>query len=117
VILRLRFSDFRRATRSRTLAHATASTPSILLAARGLLADATPTIRRRGLTLIGVTITNLEGSGAGEQLELPLGHREPARLEAALDQLRDRYGNTAITRGTLLRAAPELAPWVRPDDR
>ena len=89
----------------------------MLLAARGLLAEATPTIRRRGLTLIGIAVTNLERRGAGEQLELPLGHRETARLETALDELRDRYGNNAITRGALLRASPELAPWVRPGDR
>ena len=117
VILRLRFADYKRATRSRTLAYATASAPSVLLAARGLLAEATPTIRRRGLTLIGIAVTNLERRGAGEQLELPLGHRETARLETALDELRDRYGNNAITRGALLRASPELAPWVRPGDR
>lgn len=117
VILRLRFADYRRASRSRTLAYATASAPSVLLAARALLADATPTIRRRGLTLIGIAVTNLERRGAGEQLELPLGHRETRRLEGALDELRDRFGNAAITRGALLRASPELAPWVRPGDR
>jgi DNA polymerase-4 len=73
-------------------------------------------IRRRGLTLIGIALTNLERSG-GEQLELDLGRRHAARLEAALDELRDCYGNTVVTRGSLLRAAPELAPWVRPSDR
>jgi DNA polymerase-4 len=116
VVLRLRFADFRRASRSRTLARATASAPTVLAAARGLLDTATPMIRRRGLTLIGLALTNLERSG-GEQLELDLGRRHAARLEAALDQLRDCYGNAVVTRGSLLRAAPELAPWVRPSDR
>ena len=37
LVLRLRFDDFARATRSHTLPRATASTPAILAAARGLL--------------------------------------------------------------------------------
>ena len=54
VTLRLRFDDFSRATRSCTLDEATAETQTIMDTARGLLAAATPTIERRGLTLVGV---------------------------------------------------------------
>ena len=117
MVLRLRFRDFKRATRSRTLAAPTASAAPVLLAARGLFDEARPLVRRRGLTMVGIAITNLEHRGAGEQLELPLGQRGGARLDAALDELRGRYGNNAVTRGTLLRAGPELAPWVMPGDR
>src|SRR5262249_47691107 len=56
VVLRMRFDDFSRATRSCTLPHSTARTQAVLAAARGLLAASLPTIRRRGLTLIGLTI-------------------------------------------------------------
>ena len=117
VVLRLRFRDFKRATRSRTLAAPTASAAPVLLAARGLFEETRPLVRRRGLTMVGIAITNLEHHGAGEQLELPLGQRGGPRLDAALDELRCRYGNNAVTRGTLLRAGPELAPWVMPSDR
>ncbi len=117
VVLRLRFRDFKRATRSHTLPGATASAAPVLLAVRALFDQALPTIRRRGLTMVGIAITNLERRGAGEQLELPLGRRGGPRLDAALDELRDRFGNTAITRGRLLRAGPELTPWVMPGDR
>ncbi len=117
VVLRLRFRDFKRATRSRTLAAATASAAPVLLAARGLFAEALPVIRRRGLTMVGIAITNLEHRGAGEQLELPFGRRGGAGLDRALDALRERFGNHAVTRGRLLRASPELTPWVRPGDR
>ena len=64
VVLRLRFGDFSRATRSHTLRRSTAQTQTILVAMRGLLAAATPMIERRGLTLIGVAVTNLEDAGA-----------------------------------------------------
>ena len=68
-------SDFKRATRSRTLAAPTASAAPVLLAARGLFEETRPLVRRRGLTMVGIAITNLEHRGAGEQLELPLGQR------------------------------------------
>jgi DNA polymerase-4 len=76
VLLRLRFDDFSRATRSHTLPAATAATPPILTAARMLLAAAMPMIERRGLTLLGVTVANL--ADAGGQMELELGQAPPA---------------------------------------
>ena len=57
VVLRLRFDDFSRATRSHTMAEATARTATLLSVARALFAAAQPLIRRRGLTLIGVALT------------------------------------------------------------
>lgn len=48
VTLRLRFDDFGRVTRARTLARATASTEPVLAAARALIADAAPLIAERG---------------------------------------------------------------------
>src|SRR5438128_1558794 len=71
VVLRLRFADFSRATRSHTLAEATAQTQTILATARGLLAAAMPTIERQGITLVGVALGNLADEGA-VQLALPL---------------------------------------------
>jgi DNA polymerase-4 len=101
VVLRLRFDDFSRATRSRTLSRATAQTPTILATVRALITAALPTIQRQGLTLIGVAVANLDPDGA-VQLTLPLdGHREDA-LDVALDAVRDRFGPTAVTRAVLL---------------
>jgi DNA polymerase-4 len=70
VLLRLRFDDFSRATRSHTLPEATADAGSILAAARMLLGAAMPAIARQGLTLVGVTIANIADVSAGLQLEL-----------------------------------------------
>ncbi len=99
VVLRLRFGDYTRATRSQTMGTATDRTGLISQTAGQLLDAAWPLIERRGLTLIGVALTNLSESPAS-QLELPL--ESGAELDAALDQLRDRFGNAAITRAALL---------------
>jgi DNA polymerase-4 len=103
VTLRLRFSDFSRATRSRTLAHPTAGTGAILAAARALLAAAKPVIERRGITLLGITVANLSDEA---QLELPLEPRIDPALDLAIDEIRKRFGNEAIRRGSTPRSTP-----------
>ncbi len=102
VVLRLRFDDFGRATRSHTLARATASTDVILAAARTLVNQAAPVISERGLTLIGFAVCNIDREGA-EQLELPFGNGcDTHTIDSAVDLVRRRYGNAALTRGVLL---------------
>jgi DNA polymerase IV len=98
VVLRLRFDDFKRATRSHTLGEATDRTETVLAAARVLLDAAQPMIEQRGITLVGVALTNLENSGPGQ---LPLDDRT-ALLDSTLDELRERFGTEAITRAVLL---------------
>jgi DNA polymerase-4 len=104
VVLRLRFDDFTRATRSHTLTGATASTTAVLVTARALLTEALPLIRARGLTLVGVAVANLDDADAA-QLTLPFDGPPPA-LDTALDQVRDRFGAAAVTRGVLLGKDP-----------
>ncbi|HEY7150998.1 MAG TPA: DNA polymerase IV, partial [Solirubrobacterales bacterium] len=101
VTLRLRFRDFSRATRSRTLPEATAHTQVILSTGRGLLAEAMPLIERQGITLLGVALANLDDDGA-IQLALALDSERPGTLDAAVDDIRDRFGSDAITRAVLL---------------
>jgi DNA polymerase-4 len=101
VVLRLRFADFTRATRSHTMRQATAETHMILAAARELLALAMPMIERQGITLVGIAVGNLENDDA-VQLALPLDRWSGGALDEALDEVRARYGSTAVTRGVLL---------------
>ncbi|MGO9224696.1 MAG: DNA polymerase IV [Mycobacterium sp.] len=103
VVLRLRFDDFSRASRSCTLPWATSSTRPILAAARRLVALAAPLIAQRGLTLVGFAVSGIDRSGA-EQLLLPFGGGSPARgnVDAAIDQVRRRYGKSALTPAVLL---------------
>ena len=99
VMLRLRFDDFTRATRSHTLDHATADTATILSIARGLLDASMPRIGREGVTLVGLTIANLDDDRA-VQLTLPFHHRGP--VDGVLDDVKDKFGSAAITRAVLL---------------
>ena len=112
VVLRLRFDDFSRATRSHTLPYATQETEPILTAVRALLTTAMPTIQRQGITLVGVALGNLEDAGA-VQLVLPFNRR--LALDATLDSVRDRYGTAAITRAVLLGRDQGLAVPLLPD--
>jgi len=79
------------------------------------LAAAEPSIERRGLTLLGVTVGGLERGGP-VQLELPLDDPGGIALDAALDAVRDRFGPTAITRAALLNAEPALSAWLQPGE-
>jgi len=114
VVLRLRFADFSRATRSHTLPRATTQTQTILDTARGLLAAAMPMIETQGLTLIGVALTNLENDSA-VQLALPFDPQLDWALDAALDEVRDRFGSGAVTRALLLGRNPGIEMPLLPD--
>ena len=128
VVLRLRFADFSRVTRSHTLTRATGRTDAVLEAARALLATARPMIVERGLTLVGIAVSGLDDD-EGVQLALPFAERrepthesEPQReaaretaLDTALDGVRDRFGSAAVTRGVLLRHGQGMEVPLLPD--
>jgi DNA polymerase-4 len=114
VVLRLRFDDFTRATRSHTLLRATAHTETILATAEGLLATALPMIEDQGLTLIGIAIANLDDDSA-IQLELPFDRHSGLALDAAVDDLRARFGSSAVTRAVLLGKDQGLTVPMLPD--
>ena len=101
VVLRLRFGDFTRATRSVTLSESTAETAAVLAAARGLVREAQPLIAERSLTLVGITVANLRDDRP-LQLALRFDGRVAGALDAAVDTVRDRFGRSALTRAVLL---------------
>ncbi|MGV0594459.1 DNA polymerase IV [Mycolicibacterium porcinum] len=108
VVLRLRFDDFGRATRSHTLPRATASTDAVLAAARALVTAAAPLIAERGLTLIGFAVSNIDHAGS-QQLELPFeSEPDPVAIDGAIDEVRQRFGNAMLTRGVLVGRDPGL---------
>jgi DNA polymerase-4 len=114
VILRFRFVDFSRATRSATLPRATAHTETVLGLARNLLATAAPLIERQGgLTLLGLAVTNLDGDAV--QLTLPFDRHAGGALDAAVDDVRTRFGSSSLTRAVLLGRDPSLTVPLLPD--
>jgi DNA polymerase-4 len=114
VVLRLRFDDFTRATRSHTLPRPTASTAVILGCARMLLRASLPLLEQRGLTLVGVAVANLDDART-PQLALPLGGRDDDALDAVVDRVRERFGTEALRRAVLLDRSREFDMPLLPD--
>jgi DNA polymerase-4 len=114
VVLRLRFDDSTRVTRSHSLDHATARTETILEAARDLLDEAMPLIYRNGCTLVGIAVANLDDDDH-VQLSLPFRKSSGTELDTALDDVRKRFGNTAVTRGLLMHKDEGLSVPLLPD--
>jgi DNA polymerase-4 len=114
VVLRLRFDDFTRATRSHTLPRPTAHTQTILLALRDLLAETLPMIERQGLTLIGIAMANLDDDDS-LQLVLPFDRESGNALDDAVDGLNDRFGSSTVTRAVLLGKDPGISVPLLPE--
>jgi DNA polymerase-4 len=115
VILRLRFDDFTRVTRSLTVAQATAESRALLGAARELLEAAMPIIRTRGCTLVGLSLTNLEDVDA-VQLAFGVDRVRTLALDAAVDEVREKFGSAAITRGVLVGRDSGIEMPLLPND-
>jgi DNA polymerase-4 len=110
----LRFEDFSRATRSHTLTQPTAHTETLLGAVRSLFASALPIVRQQGLTLVGVSVGNLDDADA-VQLVLPFRRRTGDALDATLDEVREKYGSSAVTRAAFLGRDLGLTVPLLPD--
>jgi hypothetical protein len=104
VVLRLRFGDFARATRSHTVGRATDRTTVLLAVARAMLAASQPEIAERGITLIGVSLSQL-GRVDDIQPELPIEWMT-ARLDTVLDAVHDKFGAASVARAAQLGRDP-----------
>ncbi|RBO74175.1 DNA polymerase IV [Microbacterium sp. H6] len=101
VVLRLRFGDFTKATRSRSLRAPTDRTAVLLTLARALLAAAQPEISAGGITLLGISLSQLDRAG-NVAPELPIDWGDEARLDTVLDTLRGRFGADSVSRAAQL---------------
>ncbi|WP_431277840.1 DNA polymerase IV [Leifsonia poae] len=114
IVLRLRFGDFTRATRSRTFGYPTDRTSVLLTVAQGLLAAAQPQITERGITLIGISLSQL-GRSDTFQPELPIDWNDGARLDTVLDEVRDRFGAASVSRAAQLGRDPGWSTPLLPE--
>jgi len=114
VVLRMRFDDFARATRSHTLPGPTDDTAAVLFALRLLLDNCAGLIRERGITLIGVTLANLDDAKS-LQLELPYARLDSRSLDGVVDRVRDKFGSASLTRGALIGVDPGSTVPLLPD--
>ncbi|MEQ1737935.1 MAG: DNA polymerase IV, partial [Rhodoglobus sp.] len=113
VVLRLRFGDFAKATRSHTVG-ATDRTAVLLTVAQGLLTGALPEIAERGITLIGISLAQL-GRLDDQQPELPIDWGDGAPLDTVLDAVRGKFGATAVARAAQLGRDPGWSTPVLPE--
>ena len=68
------------------------------------------------MTLVGVAVANLEDDRA-LQLMLPFDPRNDGALDAAVDEVRARFGSESLTRAVLLgRGEGSRCPCSRTDD-
>ncbi|GAA2972808.1 DNA polymerase-4 [Microbacterium terrae] len=114
VVLRLRFGDYAKATRSRSLRTATDRTAILLLVAQGLLSAALPEISERGITLIGISLSHL-GHVDSVPPELPLDWDDGSQLDTVLDAVRDRFGAASVSRAAQLGRDPGLSAPLLPE--
>jgi DNA polymerase-4 len=114
VVLRLRFGDFAKATRSHTVGAPTDRTAVLLAVAQGLLAGALPEIAERGITLIGVSLTQLRRAD-DLQPELPIDWGEGVRLDTVLDAVREKFGAASVARAAQLGRDPGWSTPLLPE--
>jgi DNA polymerase-4 len=114
VVLRLRFGDYAKATRSRTMGAATDRTAVLLAIARELMAATSPDIAERGITLLGISLSQL-GRLDDLQPELSIDWDEGARLDTVLDAVRDKFGAASVSRATHLGRDPGLSAPLLPE--
>lgn len=114
VVLRLRFEDYTKATRSHSFPHATSSGADVAATATMLLEAARPLVRERGITLVGVALTNLEPDTI-VQPQLVLGPVDTAGMDSAVDAVAARFGSGAVTRASLLTAGDGFSVPMLPD--
>jgi DNA polymerase-4 len=102
ITLKVKYADFCMLTRSMTLSEPTDSTSRIYESAVALLTALNPT---RKLRLIGIAVSRFGWGCAARQCSLWPEKDESRReernkaLDAALDTLRDRFGEDAVVRG------------------
>jgi len=73
-----------------------------------------PIIRTEGVTLIGLSLTNLENANE-VQLSLPLEEVRAFALDETVDRVRDRFGSKSITRGVLVGRDAGIVMPLLPD--
>jgi DNA polymerase IV len=104
VTLTVKDQNFASSTRSRTLHGATGLTEDIYATAYDIYRTQYEPWRK--VRLLGVSVSNLVPAGSGVQMTLwDMSGEKKIRLTQATDRLRDRFGETAVSRARLCQPA------------
>jgi DNA polymerase-4 len=104
ITIKVRFGSFKTITRSRTLSDATFLDDTIYKTATSLFAGVQ---LQEGIRLLGITVSNLH-LGAGQTGLFSDAEDKLAKVSSAVDRLKDRFGEGAVTRGRLLALKSQL---------
>jgi DNA polymerase-4 len=123
VTVRVRFADMSAVTRAITLEATNSATLSLAEIAeelvRGVLADHP---HEKSISLLAISVSQLEDGCSDLQLELPLGLADEARrpgtkrgmarrkADGAIDRIRDRFGRDAIAYGSVALEVSRSVP-------
>lgn len=98
VTVKVRFASFRTITRSRTFAEPASLDDEIFAVAREIMRGVE---LAEGVRLLGITLSHIEPAGAQTAL-FAADDDKLRRVTAAVDRLKDKYGEGALTRGRLM---------------
>ncbi|MGQ0617408.1 MAG: DNA polymerase IV [Acidimicrobiia bacterium] len=96
VTVKVRFGDFRTITRSATLPAAVDTAPAVARAAKALLETVDPS---SGVRLLGVSVSGLVDHAARQLSFDEAGGADWHEVSAAVDTIRRRFGDAAVTQG------------------
>ncbi|MEM7453388.1 MAG: DNA polymerase IV [Planctomycetota bacterium] len=117
VQIKIRYPDFRTITRAQTLSLPTCSTRQIAGTASELLLKESDSIAV-GCRLLGLGVSNLSSGKPVQQSLFDVEeNRKMSRLEAATDELKDKFGAGVLRRGTSLEHSVRFRPGPRPGEK
>ncbi|TWH46370.1 DNA polymerase IV [Sporomusa sp. KB1] len=95
ITIKIRFASFRTITRSRTLAVAACLDETLYHVAEEIVSKVA---LNEGVRLLGVTVSGLVAAG-GQMSLFDQGDEKAAAVAQAIDKVKERFGEAAVTRG------------------
>ncbi len=114
--LKIRFSDFHTITRAQTLAEPTWQTRELWETAKHILVKALEP-QHRPVRLLGAGVSNLSTREARQMTLFEEGENEKlGRLDSAADEIRDKFGSSAVKRAAAMEFGASHRALPRPEN-
>ncbi len=108
--IKVRFADFRTITRSQKLSEPTNTTDELFGVVAALLETRLPA-KHLSVRLLGMGVSDIDASGRAQgQLFDEEERRRQRQLDQVADQVKDRFGTSALRRGTSLQRRGRTPP-------
>jgi DNA polymerase-4 len=108
--IKVRFADFRTITRSQKLSEPTNTTDELFGVVVAMLETRLPA-KHLSVRLLGMGVSDIDASGRAQgQLFDEEERRRQRQLDEVADQVKDRFGTSALGRGTSLQRGKRMPP-------